>query len=104
MSDVDIGPEHFRFFFTFWKALHAEKSGFRLRFGKWFLEQLATPKRWALDQQSPFEKVRVLDPAPSEDLLDEAMANSGPPFRRFRTPRSWTNGPAISTPRPMPCR
>lgn len=75
LSDVDIGPEHFRFFFTFWKALHAERSGFRLRFGKRFLEQLATPSRWALDQASPFEKVRVLDPAPSPDLLDEAMAN-----------------------------
>jgi glycine/D-amino acid oxidase-like deaminating enzyme len=84
MSDVDIGPEHFRFFFTFWKALHAEKSGFRLRFGKRFLEQLATPKRWALDQQSPFEKVRVLDPAPSDDLLDEAMANLRAAFPVFR--------------------
>jgi glycine/D-amino acid oxidase-like deaminating enzyme len=87
LSDVDIGPEHFRFFFTFWKALHAEKSGFRLRFGKWFLEQLATPKRWALDQQSPFEKVRVLDPAPSEDLLDHAMANIRAAFPAFQDTR-----------------
>jgi glycine/D-amino acid oxidase-like deaminating enzyme len=84
LSDVDIGPEHFRFFFTFWKALKAEKSGFRLRFGKRFLEQLATPKRWAMDQVSPFEKVRVLDPAPSQDLLDDAMDHLRAAFPAFQ--------------------
>jgi glycine/D-amino acid oxidase-like deaminating enzyme len=84
LSDVDIGPEHFRFFFTFWKALHAEMDGFRLRFGRRFLEQLATPKRWALDQASPFEKVRVLDPAPSQDIVDDALAHLRAAFPAFR--------------------
>jgi glycine/D-amino acid oxidase-like deaminating enzyme len=87
LSDVDIGPEHFRFFFTFLSALHAERDQFRLRFGKRFLEQLATPKRWALDQASPFEKVRVLDPAPSQDIIDDALAHLRAAFPAFKTAR-----------------
>jgi glycine/D-amino acid oxidase-like deaminating enzyme len=84
LSDVDIGPEHFRFFFTFLSALHAERDQFRLRFGWRFLEQLATPKRWALDKASPFEKTRVLDPAPSRDLLDQAMTHLQAAFPVFQ--------------------
>jgi glycine/D-amino acid oxidase-like deaminating enzyme len=87
LSDVDIGPEHFRLFFTFWSALKAEKSGFRFRLGRYFLERLATPRRWALDRPSPFEKTRVLDPAPSADLLDEALANLRAAFPAFKEAR-----------------
>ena len=80
LSDVDIGPEHFRFFFTFLSALHAERDQFRLRFGKRFLEQLATPKRWALDKPSPFERTRVFEPRP---FPGHPRRRYGSPSRRF---------------------
>ena len=32
-------------------------------------------RRWALDEQSPFEMVRVLDPEPVASILDQALAS-----------------------------
>ena len=46
-----------------------EISVLRIRFGKDFIDELATPTRWALDDVSPFEKQRVLNPEPSKRVL-----------------------------------
>jgi glycine/D-amino acid oxidase-like deaminating enzyme len=55
-----------------------------LRLGRRFFEELAEPARWPLDGPSPFEAVRVLDPAPSGDTLDKAAANLRAAFPAFR--------------------
>src|SRR5882724_3238520 len=51
------------------------------------LEELALPARWPLDRQSPFERVRVLDPAPSPDLLDAAATGLRAAFPAFKDAR-----------------
>ena len=56
----------------------------RLRLGRRFFEELAQPARWSLDRESPFERVRVLDPAPSPDLLDAAAAELRRAFPAFK--------------------
>ncbi len=84
LSDVDIGPDNLRFFRVFWPAFSNERKGFRLHIGKRFFEELAEPARWSLDQESPFEQVRVLDPKPAPDLLALAAANLRAAFPAFR--------------------
>jgi glycine/D-amino acid oxidase-like deaminating enzyme len=47
----------------------------RLRVGRRFIEDARLARRWALDKISPFEQVRVLDPAPVAAVLDEALGS-----------------------------
>lgn len=84
VSDIDLGPANFRFFRQFLPALRGRRKAFRLRLGRRFLDELMEPRRWALDRPSPFEAVRVLDPAPSPDILDGAAANLRAAFPAFR--------------------
>jgi glycine/D-amino acid oxidase-like deaminating enzyme len=73
-STAEIVPDSFRLFFQYMPALRAQWSDLRLRLGGRFVEELRTPRRWSLDAVSPFERVRILDPEPDNDLLDEAFA------------------------------
>ena len=67
--DHPITPSTFRYAFKFLPALKQESSVLRLSIGKEFLDEWRTPKKWALDQASPFEKTRVLDPEPNPRAL-----------------------------------
>lgn len=67
--DHHITPTTFRWAFKFLPALRQEFKVLRLSFGKPFFEELATPKHWPLDKPTPFEKTRVLDPAPNPRVL-----------------------------------
>jgi glycine/D-amino acid oxidase-like deaminating enzyme len=92
LADIDLGPDHFLQAREFWPAFAGERSFFRLNLGWRFLDELRQPKRWALDERSPFEAVRVLDPAPSGDLLDRALANlraAFPAFKDARVEQQW---------------
>ncbi len=42
------------------------------------------PRRWALDQATPFEAVRTLDPEPDQFVLDRAKTAVGQTFPLFR--------------------
>ena len=84
VSDIDLGPANFRYFRQFWPALRGSRDAFRLRLGRRFLQELGEPRRWPLDRPGPFEKVRVLDPVPSRDILDEAATNLRAAFPAFR--------------------
>jgi glycine/D-amino acid oxidase-like deaminating enzyme len=50
------------------------------------------PRRWELDQGSPFEQVRVLDPAADPFVLERArasIAEAFPAFRNVAMAESW---------------
>ena len=64
-------PATFRFATKFWPAFAQEHGAIRLRIGREFLAGLLTPRRWALDRPSPFERERVLDPEPDAGVLSE---------------------------------
>lgn len=84
---VDIVPDSFRLFFKFLPALMQDWRSLRLRAGRRFLEDLGLARHWALDQVSPFEMLRVLDPAPAATILRQAMSSLGDHFPRFREAR-----------------
>jgi len=70
-----VTPASFRYFFKFLPALRQEISSVRLSFGRDFVDEWRTPRQWPLDRESPFERVRVLDPAPSPRVLDGIRDN-----------------------------
>ena len=70
-----VTPSSFRHFIKFIPALKQELKILRLSFGREFIEEWKTPKRWALDRPSPFEAMRVLDPSPNKRVLGEIRRN-----------------------------
>lgn len=84
---ADITPDSFRYFRDFLPALKAEWSSLQLRFGGRFFEEWRTPKRWALDAPSPFERVRILDPVPSRTIADRALEGAAKRFPVFKSAR-----------------
>jgi glycine/D-amino acid oxidase-like deaminating enzyme len=87
LTDVDIGPDNLRFAKAFWPALRGAHTGLRLRLGRRFFEELARAASAPADRESPFERVRVLDPAPSPSLLNAAVAQLRDAFPAFRDAR-----------------
>jgi glycine/D-amino acid oxidase-like deaminating enzyme len=104
-SVADIVPDSFRQFFQFLPALKLDWSGLRLRLGRRFLDEARLKRRWALDERSPFEEVRMLDPEPVNSILDEAAASLKdyyPCFRPMRIAERWA-GVIDATPDVVPC-
>jgi glycine/D-amino acid oxidase-like deaminating enzyme len=73
--DHFITPTTFRFTFKFLPALLNEISALRISIGRPFLDELMTPRHWALDGESPFERSRVLNPQPNERVLKNIRKN-----------------------------
>ncbi|MEE2980176.1 MAG: FAD-binding oxidoreductase [Pseudomonadota bacterium] len=70
-----IVPDSFRHFSKFIGAYRADRESLRLSLGRRFFEEWSTPRRWALNEVTPFEKTRVLDPAPDQRTLGQMRAN-----------------------------
>ena len=91
-SVADIVPDSFRLFAAFLPALKLDWSGLRLRIGKRFIAEASLKRRWALDDVSPFEQVRILDPEPVTDILDEAekaLKDYFPAFKPMKIAERW---------------
>ena len=84
-SVADIVPDSFRLFRQFLPALKMDWSGLRLRMGKQFMNAARLRRRWRLDERSPFEEVRMLDPEPVQSILDEAAASLKDYYPRFQS-------------------
>jgi glycine/D-amino acid oxidase-like deaminating enzyme len=80
---ADIVPDTLHFLRDFLPALDQQWDSLRLRFGAAFFQELRRPKQWALDETSPFERVRVLDPPPYEPILRQARQNAIAAFPVF---------------------
>lgn len=65
-------PDSLRLARQFAPIAARQLGGFRLRFGMDFVRAALTPRHWRNDQVSPFERTRVLDPAPDARGLEKA--------------------------------
>jgi glycine/D-amino acid oxidase-like deaminating enzyme len=74
-NEAQIVIDSFRYFFDFLPRYLKEWRSLRLRFGKRFFEEIRLGGRWRMDEKSPFEKVRILDPEPLRFDLDKAGAS-----------------------------
>jgi glycine/D-amino acid oxidase-like deaminating enzyme len=81
---IDLVPDSFRLLPHYLPSVRLHWQKLRFRAGRRFAEEWRTPRRWALDQPSPFEAVRVLDPAADPYVLERARASIGAAFPAFR--------------------
>ncbi|KFC70948.1 Glycine/D-amino acid oxidase, deaminating [Bosea sp. LC85] len=91
-STAEIVPDSFRLFADFLPSLVKQRQELRLRLSRRFLDEARTPRGWGLDDVTPFERMRVLDPTPSAAILDEAKANlikAFPAFAGMRIAQAW---------------
>lgn len=65
--ELFLGPDTFRSFPKFLTQLRADPFGTRVlpAAPRGYPDAWGTPRHWAEDRQSPFERMRVLDPAPN---------------------------------------
>ncbi|MBL8572715.1 MAG: FAD-binding oxidoreductase [Hyphomicrobiaceae bacterium] len=80
---VPIVPDSFRFFLDFLPALQMEAKSLKLRLNERFLAEWLEGGKVPLDRISPYEKCRVLDPAPDQRYLDQAFERLKRRFAAF---------------------
>lgn len=104
VSRAEIVPDSFRYALDFLPLLKMEWRHLELRIGSPFLAQRRLSRPWSLDEISPFERVRVLDPEPVDGTLDAAHAalvRRFPQFRDVRIEQRWA-GMIDATPDTVP--
>lgn len=73
---VDLVPNAFRYFFRFLPGLKTEWKKLILRVNRRSFEEIGWMRGWKLDEVTPFEKHRVLDPKPVQRLIDRPLRNT----------------------------
>ena len=89
---IDIVPDSFRLAVDYLPAMRVHWKKLRFRFGSRFAEEWRMKRRWSLDEATPFEAVRTLDPAADPLVLDRArgsIAESFPAFRNVKIAETW---------------
>lgn len=88
----NITPESFRQFGDYLPALFKQWRELKLRFGREFVDELRIPRRWPVDSITPFERQRVLDPAPYERFNTAGIRNliaAFPAFANAKIQQTW---------------
>lgn len=91
-SVAELTPDSFRLFFDYLPAWSREWRELKVRLGKRWGEEWRTRRRWSLDEETPFEHVRVLDPDPKEAISRSGLANlqrAMPAFRAAKVLDVW---------------
>src|SRR5713101_6260455 len=89
---INIVPDSFRLLPEYLPSARLHWKKLRFRVGRRFVEEWQRKRRWAVDEASPFEAVRVLDPAADPYVLERARASIGaafPAFRNVAVAESW---------------
>jgi glycine/D-amino acid oxidase-like deaminating enzyme len=75
VTELFIGPDALRHFGKYLTQLRANPLGqsYHLAAPKGFPDGWGTKRRWTADEQSPFERMRILDPAPNIKKLDRLV-------------------------------
>ena len=104
LSVADITPAQIRQYFRFRPLMQLDAKGLRVRLTGRFLQEAFMRRHWRLDQVSPFERLRVLDPKPVHGILDEAFAalqQDFPAFQGLQSVERWA-GMIDATPDVVP--
>jgi glycine/D-amino acid oxidase-like deaminating enzyme len=89
---IDLVPDNFRLMREYLPAARLHWRKLRFRVGRRWAEEWRMQRRWSLDEKTPFEAVRVLDPEPDPYVLDRArksVAEAFPIFRNRKVAESW---------------
>jgi glycine/D-amino acid oxidase-like deaminating enzyme len=90
---LELAPQGFRYAREFWPMFLARRDKLAIRIGRSFFDGPEAMSRWSLDSVSPFERIRMLDPAPQQSLIDEALVAMGETYPelkgQIRVAQSW---------------
>ncbi len=92
ISIADIVPDSFRLAGAFLPALREEFKNLNFRVGGRFVDEARLARFWNMDETSPFEITRILDPKPSHRLLERAynsLAKRFPVFNDIHIEERW---------------
>jgi glycine/D-amino acid oxidase-like deaminating enzyme len=104
-ATLELTPDVFRYMRAFWPAYLQERRSIKVKLSAAsFFGALLSPRNWSLDEISPFERMRVLDPVPDQAVLDTALANlkaAYPILRDMKVAERWA-GMIDTTPDAIP--
>ena len=89
---VPLVPDSLRYLREFWPTIRKEAGALSPRLNAQSLLEFRTARRWPLDAPSPFERTRMLDPAPNRSMNRvalEAMIRLYPQFRQVPILQEW---------------
>jgi len=84
LSVAELTPSHFRQFMTFRPLLQLDRKGIKVKLGTRYFKEMIMRKQWRLDERSPFERLRILDPKPHARILNEALVALQRDFPAFQ--------------------
>lgn len=87
--DFFIGPDAFRSFAAYLPVLKQDfrSTIFHPKAPAYYPDGWGTPRRWAADAVSPFERMRVLNPAPSRRLVAQVQDDFAAAFPTLGRPK-----------------
>lgn len=87
--DFYIGPDAFRHFMAFLPQIRKDMSStkFHLAAPAGYPDAWGTVRRWDADQESPFERMRILNPAPNQKLIEEIRGHFAAAFPALGMPK-----------------
>jgi len=87
--DFWVGPDALRHLRAFWPMIRKDMSSTRLlpMAPRAYPDAWGTPRRWSADEVSPFERMRILDPAPNMATLDRVCDHFARAFPQIGRPR-----------------
>ena len=88
----ELVPNSLRFFKDFLPAMKLEWRSYGLQMNGRFVTESRWPKRWSGDEVTPFEQIRINDPAPVERVTKKALAKlqkAFPAFERAQIVQQW---------------
>lgn len=91
-SIAEVTPDSFRLLGDFLPMLQRSWSEFTLRVNGSLLTEYKMKRRWRLDERTPFEDIRILDPEPSTEILEEGLEHlirNFPFFRDMEIANRW---------------
>ncbi len=94
LTEHMLGPKSFQYFKPFIPAMVLDWQSYKLKLKMPadFPDAWGTKTNWSEDQVSPFEKMRVLNPAPNEKAVDKIMQRARrkiPALREAEVAHSW---------------
>lgn len=104
LSNFDIVPDSFRFLGDFLLLALMARKRLRPTFTGRFKTEWQRKSHWSLDEETPFEQIRTLDPRPVQSTLDKGrrnLATALPAFRDVEIAESW-GGLIDATPDAVP--
>jgi glycine/D-amino acid oxidase-like deaminating enzyme len=90
--DAPFTLDHLLIGSRYLEQLRTQRSFLNIKFGGAFFKDLALPRRWNATKETPFERIRTLDPEVNHGLNQDALNNlsaAWPAFAEAQIDEAW---------------